>query len=67
MPLNKELLEILACPKCRGTLTVVDGEQGLKCEACAVVYPVRDEIPVMLIEEAVPVAAWESGTRSAKG
>ena len=63
MPLNKELLEILACPKCRGTLTVVDSEQGLKCEACAVVYPVREGIPVMLEEEAVPLAQWKGGGR----
>lgn len=64
MSLSKELLGILACPKCRGALTLVDEEQGLLCDACAVVYPVRDGIPVMLIEEAVPFASWEAGERA---
>ncbi len=66
MPLNKELLDILACPACKGELELVGAEEGLRCPACAVVYPVREEIPVMLTDEAVPVAAWEQGRRSAK-
>lgn len=65
MALNKELLDILACPKCRGELVLLDGEEGLRCDACAVVYPVRDGIPVMLIEEAVPTPDWEGGERVA--
>lgn len=64
MPLNKELLDILACPACRGELTLLDGEEGLRCPACAVVYPVRDEIPVMLVEEAVAAEDWERGERT---
>lgn len=64
MPLNKELLAILACPKCRGTLKLLENEEGLACKACAVIYPVRDEIPVLLIEEAIALAQWEQGTRS---
>lgn len=63
MALNKELLQILACPKCKGSLELLDREEGLKCAACAVVYPIRDEIPVMLIEEAVPVEKWDQGQR----
>jgi uncharacterized protein YbaR (Trm112 family) len=63
MALNTELLKILACPKCKGNLELLDREEGLKCAACAIVYPVRDEIPVMLIEEAVPVEKWEQGQR----
>ena len=67
MNMNKELLEILACPRCHGTLEALrnnDGE-GLSCPACAVVYPIRDDIPVMLVEEAVPLADWQRGQRQA--
>ena len=66
MPLNNELLEILACPRCKGSLTPVDEEQGLYCPACEVVYPVRDEIPVMLIDEAVAKGDWDQGARERK-
>jgi hypothetical protein len=65
MALNKELLEILACPKCKAAIHPTPNEDGLVCEACAVVYPVREEIPVMLVEEAVPRDAWDRGARSA--
>ena len=60
MALNRELLHILACPKCKGSLELLGAEEGLKCAACAVVYPIRDEIPVMLIEEAVPQRSIEN-------
>ena len=63
MPLNKELLQILACPKCKGGLEPLPQEEGLKCTACGLVYPVRDEIPVMLIDEAIPVDKWDQGVR----
>ena len=66
MALNKELLQILACPTCKGGLELLPREEGLKCGACGVVYPVREEIPVMLVDEAVPVAAWEQGVRETK-
>lgn len=62
MALNKELLDILACPKCHAALTLTPAQDGLLCKACQVVYPVRDEIPVMLIEEAVPLAQWQGST-----
>ena len=52
MTINKELLEILACPKCKGDLTLTADENGLDCGACKLRYPIRDDIPVMLIEEA---------------
>jgi uncharacterized protein YbaR (Trm112 family) len=52
MTINKELLEILACPKCKGDLTLTTEENGLDCTACKLRYPIRDNIPVMLIEEA---------------
>lgn len=56
--MNKELLQLLACPRCRGTLELVEEngqEQGLACAACNVLYPIRDSIPVMLVEEAQPL------------
>jgi uncharacterized protein YbaR (Trm112 family) len=52
MAIKKELLEILACPKCKGELVLTDEEDGLICHACKLRYPVRDDIPVMLIDEA---------------
>jgi uncharacterized protein YbaR (Trm112 family) len=60
MALNTKLLEILACPKCKGELDLLPKEDGLACKQCDVVYPVRDEIPIMLIDEAVPRQDWES-------
>ena len=52
MPVDKELLEILVCPSCRGELDYREQEQLLVCKSCGLRYPVRDDIPVMLIEEA---------------
>lgn len=50
--LAPELLEILACPKCKGSLLEQESPPALDCPACALRYPVRDGIPVMLIDEA---------------
>jgi uncharacterized protein len=50
------LLDILACPKCKGNLQLNDKRDGLVCSACRLEYPVRDDIPIMLIEEAKPIA-----------
>jgi uncharacterized protein len=55
--LDNDLLSILACPKCKGDLTLAGDEKGLICESCRIVYPVRDGVPVMLIEEAYPMRA----------
>ena len=52
MALDKELLEILVCPSCRGELDYREHEELLVCKSCGLRYPVRDDIPVMLIEEA---------------
>jgi len=52
MPLDPELLEILACPACKTPVEVVKDGAGLRCRQCRRVYPVQDDIPVMLIEEA---------------
>lgn len=52
MAVPKELLGILVCPICKTPVTPTADESGLKCETCHRVYPVRDQIPVMLPEEA---------------
>ncbi|MCL2878506.1 MAG: Trm112 family protein [Acidobacteria bacterium] len=52
MPVPKELLEILACPLCREEVQPTQDGDGLKCVKCGRVYPVRDDIPIMLAEEA---------------
>ena len=52
MPVNEELLKILACPICKATVSLVHDGQGLKCIDCNRVYPIRDDIPVMLVSEA---------------
>jgi len=50
--IDKELLEILACPKCKGSLEYLQEKEKLLCKACKLIYPIRDDIPIMLIEEA---------------
>ncbi|HOY66340.1 MAG TPA: Trm112 family protein [Candidatus Ozemobacteraceae bacterium] len=52
MPIKKELLEILACPACRGDISYDDAKDTLNCNACHRRYPIRDDIPVMLVDEA---------------
>lgn len=54
---NDDLLAILACPKCKGTVRLLEQEEvrGIACDSCCLLYPVRDDIPVMLIEEALPL------------
>jgi uncharacterized protein YbaR (Trm112 family) len=59
MVIDKALLDILACPKCKGDITVVEQEDGLICKSCKLVYPIRDDIPVMLIDEALPYEGEE--------
>ena len=50
--INKELLDILVCPKCKGILRLTEKGEGLVCENCRLVYEIRDDIPIMIIEEA---------------
>jgi uncharacterized protein len=52
MPISPELLEILVCPLCKADLELKQDQNGLKCVQCKRVYPIRDDIPVMLIDEA---------------
>jgi len=53
MAISKELLEILVCPACKAEVILKEDGSSLKCVACKRVYPVRDDIPVMLIDQAV--------------
>jgi len=52
MALDPVLLEILACPECKADVKLTADEKGLKCVKCHRVYPIKDDIPVMLVEEA---------------
>ncbi len=54
MTISSDLLEILRCPKCKSEVKLKDDETGLTCQntECKLVYPIRDEIPVMLVDEA---------------
>ncbi len=55
MTLSKELLEILACPKCKGDIMLNDKEDALICDKCKLSYEIREDIPIMLIDEAKPI------------
>ena len=52
MAISEQLLDILVCPACRGKVELKPDGSGLKCVECKRVYPIRDDIPVMLIDEA---------------
>ncbi len=52
MAISKELLEILACPKCKGDIRLDESRNGLICDNCKLLYHIKDDIPVMLIDEA---------------
>jgi len=52
MAISKELLEILACPKCKGDIRLDESRNGLICDTCKLLYHIKDDIPVMLIDEA---------------
>ncbi|MHB8837075.1 MAG: Trm112 family protein [Candidatus Methylomirabilia bacterium] len=54
MSLAPGLLEILACPRCKGRLLITPEGSGLGCPRCLVAFPVTDDIPVMIFDEAVP-------------
>jgi len=55
MTISKELLDILACPKCKGTIVLKESQDGLICRQCRLLYEIRDDIPIMLIDEAKPL------------
>ena len=55
MTISQELLDILACPQCKGDLTLTEGKDALVCSACKLRYAIKDDIPIMLIDEAEAV------------
>ncbi|HVN97062.1 MAG TPA: Trm112 family protein [Syntrophorhabdaceae bacterium] len=57
MPISEELLKILCCPQCKGDIRLSDTGDGLTCDACKLLYPIKDDIPIMIIEEALPLNA----------
>ncbi len=72
MPIDSRLLEILICPACHGEIRALDDDAGLECLECGRVYPIRDGIPVMLVDEASPPthggpAGSPSGTGGPEG
>lgn len=56
MPIPQELLAILVCPICKLAIHYTQDQSGLKCDQCRRVYPIRDDIPVMLPDEATIVS-----------
>ena len=52
MAVSQQLLDLLVCPLCKTPVKLTSDEKGLKCGTCRRVYPVRDDIPVMLVDEA---------------
>jgi len=56
MSISKELLDILACPKCKGDIHLTEAQDGLICNNCKLLYEIRDGIPIMLIDEAKPLS-----------
>ena len=52
MSVSQELLDILVCPLCKKPVTVTQSKDGLRCGACGRVYPIIDDIPVMLVDKA---------------
>jgi len=51
--ISKELLEIIACPKCKGDLKLSEDEKFLICENCKLKYPIEDDIPILIVDEAI--------------
>jgi uncharacterized protein YbaR (Trm112 family) len=56
MALSQDLLDILACPKCKGDVRLNEKQDGLVCQNCKLIYPIKDDIPIMLIDEALPLS-----------
>lgn len=52
MAIDSDLLNILACPKCKGDLVLLEDESGLVCKKCHLKYRIEEDIPIMLIDEA---------------
>jgi len=59
MPLSDEILKIICCPKCKGDLEYKKEKEVLICRKCELVYKIEDDIPIMLIDEAIPLKEFE--------
>jgi len=53
--ISQQLLDIIACPKCKGPVRLTEAKDGLVCAACQLVYEIKNDIPIMLINEAKPL------------
>ncbi|MCI5115883.1 MAG: Trm112 family protein [Candidatus Electrothrix sp. AW2] len=53
--MKKELLDIIACPQCKGKVEINANHDALLCHACQLSYAIHDNIPIMIIEEAKPL------------
>ena len=62
MALSNDLLDILACPQCKGVVRYEEATAEICCQKCRLAYPVRDDIPVMLVDEARPMNGGAFGT-----
>ena len=51
--IDKELLDILACPLCKVGVQLTKDQKGLRCPECKRIYPIKDDIPIMLVDEAI--------------
>ena len=60
MPVDPALLEILVCPACKAPVKLVKDGAGLQCATCHRVYPIKDDIPVMLVDEATVEPALQA-------
>jgi uncharacterized protein YbaR (Trm112 family) len=56
MPLNEQLLKILVCPKCKGKVRFDEKDNCLICDECKLLYEIKNEIPIMLVEEAKKIS-----------
>ncbi|MFO7839224.1 MAG: Trm112 family protein [Desulfosalsimonadaceae bacterium] len=61
MSVSQELLDILVCPQCKGSVYLNQSGDGLICDNCRLLYEIRDDIPVMLIDEAKPLEENSQG------
>jgi uncharacterized protein YbaR (Trm112 family) len=55
MAVSQQLLDILVCPKCKGEIHLNETQNGLICDQCRLIYEIRDDIPIMLIDQAKPL------------
>jgi len=62
--MRKKLLDILVCPQCKSDLDWVEQAQELVCKRCELAYPVRESIPVLLIDEARPTGSQQADSGS---